>query len=544
MGVDDLTAGREAYARRQWTAARDHLTRADLAGGPATLGGDDLRALGGAAYLLGDRDGAVRALQRAHAFHVAAGDRLAAAYDAHRLGMILSSSGEPAVGAGWVARAARLVEGEPEDAPMRGYLLIHEMFRSLASGDFAGMVACCDRIETIGRARGETDLVTFALSSSGRALLYLGHVPEGLGRLDEAMVSLAAGEVSPVMAGHVYCSMIEGCQEIADYGRMTEWTDALTRWCDDQPGLVAFTGQCAVHRGQILRAHGSFQAALDELALAAERYAANGMDPAIGLALYERGEVMRTLGDLEAAQTAYEAAAARGHEPQPGASLLLLARGRTAAAAASARRLLQEVQGPVARSRRLGAAVEILCAAGEVDEAGRAARELGEISQSFGCVAVTATASYAAGLVALATDDPAGCLTHQRRAWRGWIEIGARYDAARARVQIALALRALGDTVSATSELSVAQRTFAELGTEPARREVEKLLATGFPDGLTAREVEVLKLVSSGRSNPQIAAALFLSEKTVARHLSNIFTKTGATSRTGAASYAYAHDLA
>ncbi len=346
------------------------------------------------------------------------------------------------------------------------------------------------------------------------------------------------------MAGHVYCSMIEGCQEIADYQRMSEWTEALTRWCDEQPGLVPFTGQCAVHRGQILRAHGSFHAALDELTLAAERYAANGMDPAVGLALYERGEVLRTLGDLEGAEAAYDEAMAHGHEPQPGLSLLWLARGRTAASVSSLRRLLEDARDPVARSRRLGAAVEILCAAGELDEARAASDELLAIAESFGCSGVTATASYAAGLVALATDDPTASVTHLRRAWKCWIDLGARYDAARARVRIAMALRALGDTVSATSELSVAQRTFAELGAAPARREVERLLATGLPDGLTAREVEVLRLVAGGRSNAEIAAGLFLSEKTVARHLSNIFTKTGVTSRTAAASYAYGHDLA
>ncbi|HET6666628.1 MAG TPA: LuxR C-terminal-related transcriptional regulator [Intrasporangium sp.] len=540
MGDDELAVGRQAYAHRQWEAAREHLTRAD----PATLGVADLRALSSAAYLTGDRNAAIRYLQQAHSIDVAAGDRLAAAHEAHWLAMIFSTSGEPAVGAGWVARAERLVEDESDDAAIRGHLLIHEMFRRLFSGDLAGMLASCERIEQIGRTRADPDLVTFALSSSGRALLYLGRVREGLARLDEAMVGLATGEVSPIMAGQIYCSMIEGCQEISDYERMTQWTEALTQWCDDQLGLVAFTGQCAVHRGQILRARASFPEALDELALAIERYRANGMDPAVGLAMYERGEVLRTLGDLEGAAAAYDEAATWGHEPQPGLSLLWLAHGRTGAAATSIRRVLDEARDPVARSRRLGPAVEILCAAGALDEAERASSELGSIAESFGCQAVTANAAYAAGLVSLARDDPAGSLAHLRHAWKAWIGLGARYEAALARVRIALALRALGDAVSATSELSVAQRTFAELGAEPARREVERLLATGLPDGLTSREVEVLRLVATGRSNAQIASALVLSEKTVARHLSNIFTKTGVTSRTAAATYAHGHDLA
>jgi DNA-binding NarL/FixJ family response regulator len=338
--------------------------------------------------------------------------------------------------------------------------------------------------------------------------------------------------------------MIEGCQEIADYRRMSEWTEALTQWCANQPDLVPFTGQCAVHRGQIQRARGQFQAALDELALALERYAANGMGPAVGLVLYERGEVLRTLGDLDGAEAAYEDAATYGLEPQPGLSLLWLARGRNDAAVSSAYRLLEDAHDPVTRSRRLGAIVEILCSAGQHEDARPPAAELLDIAAGFGCQALTASASYAAGLVSLAADDdPTAALDHHRRAWKSWIDLGARYDAARARVQIARSLSALGDTVSARSELSVAQRTFAELGTEPARREVEQLLDPALPDGLTAREVEVLRLVAAGHSNPQIAAQLFLSEKTVARHLSNIFGKTGVTSRTAAATYAHGHDL-
>jgi DNA-binding CsgD family transcriptional regulator len=539
MAVDELTAGREAYARRAWATAREHLAQVD----PTTLEADDLRALGHAAYLSGDRDGAIRALQRSHALHVAGGQRLEAAYDANQLAMIFSTHGEPAVGAGWLARAQRLSDDQPDDADVRGHLLVHEIHRLFAVGDFTGVVTCCERIAEIGRKSDDADLVAYPLAISGYALLHSGRVREGLAMLDEAMVAITTGEVTPIVAGHVYCAMIEACQKVADYRRMTEWTEVLSTWCEDQSGLVAFTGQCAVHRGQILRARGSFAEALDELALAAERYAANGMDPATGLAMYERGEVLRTLGDLDGAQTAYEEAARWGHEPQPGLTLLSLARGRTGPAAASMRRLLGEARDPVTRSSLLGAGVEIFVAAGSLDVATEAAGELASLAETFGCSAVTATSAYAAGLVALARDDPAGSLTHLRRAWKAWIELGARYEAARARVRIGLALRALGDDVSAASELSVALRTFTELGTEPARREVERLLAVGLPDGLTAREVDVLRLVSTGRSNPEIAAALFLSEKTVARHLSNIFTKIGVTSRTAAAAYAHDHDL-
>lgn len=539
MSVDELVAGREAYARRAWSSARAHLARAE----PDALTAEDLRALAVAAYLSGDRDEAAHALARAHTLHLADGDRLGAAFDAHELAWLLLMTGEPAVAAGWVARAQRLVADQPDDAVVRGYLLMHEMFGRLFGGDMPGVVICCQRIEEIGRKGGSPELVALSLCSSGRALLYLGRGPEGLARLDEAMVSLTTGEVSPIMAGTLYCTMIEGCQEIADYGRMSEWTAALTRWCADQPELVAFTGQCAVHRGQILRGQGAFREALGELEEAGERYAASGLNPALGLALYERGEVLRTLGDLDGAEAAYDQAAGLGHEPQPGLSLLWLARGRTTAAAASVRRLLDEARDPVARSRTLGPAAEVFLGAGNVEDAAQAAAEFVDLAGSFGCAALTAAAAYASGCVTLARDDPAAALSPLRRAWKLWLQLGARYDVARTRVRLAQALRGLEDDVAATAELSLALRAFVELGAVPAQREVERLLGTGLPDGLTAREVEVLRLVAQGHTNPQIAAALTLSEKTVARHLSNIFTKTGVGSRTAAAAYARERDL-
>jgi DNA-binding NarL/FixJ family response regulator len=358
------------------------------------------------------------------------------------------------------------------------------------------------------------------------------------------MACLTNGEVSAIASGNIYCAMIEGCQEISDYRRMSEWTDALTRWCEPQTGLITFTAQCAVHRGQILRAHGSFREALEELERAEQRYAASGMDAAVGVALYERGEVLRALGDLDGAEAAYEQAGGHGFEPQPGLSLAWLARGRTSAAVASATRLLDEPAGPVQRARRLPAVVQVLVAGGEAVAARRAVDELIALAESFGCEALSAEAGYAGGLALLAEDHPGEALAPLRRAWKTWIGVGARFDAARARVQIALAFRAMGDEESAVSELSVAERAFAELGTTSAQREAARLRGAALPDGLSAREVEVLRLVARGQSNPQVAAALFLSDKTVARHLSNIFAKTGVTSRTAAATYAHQHDLA
>jgi ATP/maltotriose-dependent transcriptional regulator MalT len=258
----------------------------------------------------------------------------------------------------------------------------------------------------------------------------------------------------------------------------------------------------------------------------------------------ERGDVLRVRGDLTGAQAAYERAVAFGHEPQPGLALLWLAQGRTEVAAAAIRRLLGETGDPVHRSRLLPAAVEVLLAAGQHDQGAATAAELESIAGSFGCPSLQARADYAAALVALESGDPAAAMPLLRQARAVWERLGGPYETARCRVQLGRALHALGDEQSAVTELAAARRTFAELGTAPAEQEAATLITPTYPSGLTAREVEVLRLVAVGKSNPEIAGQLFLSEKTVARHLSNIFTKIDVTSRTAAAAFAYEHHIA
>jgi ATP/maltotriose-dependent transcriptional regulator MalT len=337
--------------------------------------------------------------------------------------------------------------------------------------------------------------------------------------------------------------MIEACQEIADFDRAARWTAALTTWCAQQPGLVPFTGQCAVHRGQIMRAQGAFDEALTEFDLAVQRYLAQQTPAAAGLAMAERGDVLRVRGDLTGAQAAYERAVAFGHEPQPGLALLWLAQGRTEAAAAAVRRLLGEAGDQVHRSRLLPAAVEVLLAAGQHDEAIAAAAELESIAGSFGCPSVLARADHAAALVALECGEPAAAMPRLRQARAVWERLGWRYEAARCRVQLGRALRALGDEESAVTELAAARRSFADLGAAPAEREAATLITRAHPGGLTSREVEVLRLVAAGKSNPRDRRAALPQRKTVARHLSNIFTKLDVTSRTAAAAFVYEHHL-
>jgi DNA-binding CsgD family transcriptional regulator len=541
--VDDLQRARRAYEQRDWAVAYDRLSAADQAADGPALGAADLLTLATAAYLVGDNDACIRALQRGYHLQVESGDTLGAVRFAFWLGMVHNLRGEGAIGNGWTARAQRLLADESAEVVERGYLRVHEFYQHLGQGDFAGALRISAEIVEAARRYGDPDLLAQGLVSQGRLLMYSGHVPEGLALLDEAMVGVAAGEVSPIFAGNVYCAMIEGCQEVLDFARASAWTTALTRWCDSQPDLVPYTGQCAVHRGQILRLHGAYGEALEEFDDACRRYAATGAQAAAGLALSECGDVLRIRGDYVAAEASYDKAAAFGYEPQPGRALLLLARGRRAAAVAAVRRLLAETGDSVHRSRLLAAAVEVLLAGESTDEAESAAEELSEVAAGFGCAGLRASAAYSLALVALENGAPDRALPQARVATQLWSELHAPYEVARAKVLVGRSFRLLGDEDSAIAELTAAHRSFAELGAVPARQDVEKLLHRGTTGGLTARELEVLRLVASGNSNTEIANRLVLSDKTVARHLTNIFTKLDVPSRTAAAAYARDHDL-
>jgi ATP/maltotriose-dependent transcriptional regulator MalT len=535
--IDELLQARDAFNRRDWALAFDRLR------GSGDLSPEDTMALATSAYLLGNVDEAVRALQAGYQDRIRNGDSLGAVRFASWLGLLLNVRGEVAVGGGWVARAQRLLDTEREDIVERGYLLAHEFYQHLGRGDFARAGETAVHIVETGRRFSEPDLIAQGLMCQGRMTIYSGRVPEGLALLDEAMVGISAGEVSPIIAGMVYCSMIEACQEVSDFSRAASWTSALTRWCEAQPGLVPYTGQCSLHRGQIMRLRGAYDEALAEFALAQRRYQLEGTAAPAALALTEQGDVLRIRGKLDEAEEAYRQAAEFGFEPQPGLALSWLARGRTTAAVTAIHRLLAEAGGPVQRSRLLPAAVEILVAAQLLDEARRRSDELSEIASAFGISALWAMTAYAYAAVELASGETEDALGHGRESGRLWSDIGSPYEASRARVLVARALRELGDEDSATAELAVAGHGFADVGAAPGVQQVDKLLGRARPGGLTEREIEVLRLVAAGRSNPDIAHALVLSPKTVERHLSNIFTKLDVPSRTAAAAYAHEHGL-
>lgn len=542
----ELERARERYDRRAWADAFRSLTRADAA---APLGGEDLERLAMCAYLTGRDDAYLQALDRAHRWYAEAQDLARATRCAFWLGLRLMFRGEAGPASGWLGRAQRLLERQDGASVEAGYLLLPTVQRQIDARDWKAACENAERAVQIGEQFGDGDLVAVARHLQGRALLQQGRVAAGIALLDETMVAVVAGDLSPLVTGLVYCSVIDGCQEVCAYGRAREWTCALARWCEEQPEMVAFTGVCQVHRAEIMQRQGAWPAAIEAARTAGERCTQAGNPRAAAAACYQRGEIHRLQGDCAAAEEAYGSASEHGYEPQPGLALLRLAQGQVDAAVASLKRVLSATADPMPRARQLPAYVEIMLAAGELDEAERASCELWQIAECFDTGAPGALGAVAAqsrGAVELARGDARAALVSLRAAWRVWQEVEAPYLAARARVLIALTCRALGDDDGTVLELNAARSIFQQLGARPDLARVDSLIARPAmrrAQKLTPRELQVLCLVAAGKTNKAIAAELSLSEKTIDRHVSKIFDKLDVPSRAAATAYAYTHKL-
>jgi DNA-binding CsgD family transcriptional regulator len=531
---------REAFAGRRWSEAY-----AAFAAQAAGLEADDLERLAVAAHLLGQDDESVRAWEQAYAACARHGDPDRAARCAAWLGLGLLLRGDIARAGGWFARAARLLDEAASDGAARGYLVLPVFLEALGRGDTDTATRLAADVVGRGRRFGDDDLVALGLLSGGQAALAGGDTVRGLTLLDEAMVAVSSGEVSPIPTGIIYCAVIESCMDAMDLRRAAEWTDALDHWCGAQPDLVPYRGQCLVHRAQILQAHGNWTDAEIEAERAARRLSETA-HPALGLAFYQQGELHRLRGEHADAERAYRAASQHGREPAPGLALLRLQEGKLEAAVATIRRMVEESRGQLTRPTMLAAGVEILLCAGNEEGARSAAAELVRWAEQSGAPLLQAMAAYATGSVLVAAGEPTAALASLRRASATWRDLEMPYEVARARRQIGLACRAVGDNDTAVLEIEAARATFEQLGAAPELAEIggtQTAARQPLPAELTAREYEVLRLVATGRTNRQIAAELVISEHTVGRHLQNIFMKLGLSSRAGATAYAYEHHL-
>lgn len=459
--TDVLSAARGALDAHAWTEAFELLQEADQDG---SLPAEGLEMLAQAAWWSGEPELVLEVGERAYAAYVDQGDHNAAAMVALELAQqyAMRMAG-PMVG-GWFARAERLVADDP-DAPAHAYLAWARGFMALGlNGDADTAVRHFDEAQEIAARTGDRNVAVRSLHDKGRALCAQGRFAEGAALMDESMVAAVSGELDPMPAGIVYCSMIGVCSHVEDYQRAAEWTEATTRWCE-RYSIQGFPGVCRVHRAEILRIRGAWANAEEEARRACEELPRFNLLSGLGYAFYEIAEVRRRMGDFAGAEEAYGRAHEHGRDPEPGLALVRLAQGNLEAATAGVRRTLaNDTLDPVSRVRPLAAQVEIAIAAGDLDTADAAAQELASIAEGVGTRALRAKTEAAAGAVRLAHGDPAAALPELRRALEGWQEVDAPYETAEVRVLIGRAYAALDDPDGAAMELRAARDAFQRLG--------------------------------------------------------------------------------
>jgi DNA-binding CsgD family transcriptional regulator len=536
--IDDA---RTAFERHDW--AETHRLLSELPVDDLSV--DDLDRLATAAYLTGRDEAAFELWTRVHRDCAQAGEIESAARFGLRLAQTMGFKGDIARSAGWAERTRRLLDESGTDCVELGYLAYASaMGRVFMAGDFAGARDLFVQAGAIGATYRDRELVTLARIGEGRMLVYLGALAHGVALLDEAMVSVEAQEISPIAVGDAYCTVIDACVELFDVARCRAWSESFSRWCDGHPDLVLYRGHCLLHRAQTLQLRGDWSAAVGAARHACERLAEPINHLTLGGAHYVEGELHRLRGEFDAAEASYRSANERGCEPQPGLALMRLAQKRIDAADATIRRVLDEATDPISRARVLGAYAEIVLARGDVTAAQAAADELTAVAAELASPFLRAQAAHATGAVLLAQGRAKDALLASRKALRQWTELEAPHEVALTRALIAEGCAAVGDSEGAELARSAARSAFEMLGATPDLARLGPGDASDRPDGLTSREVEVLRVLAQGKTNRVIAEKLFISEKTVASHVSHIFTKLGVSSRAAATAYAYDHDLA
>jgi ATP/maltotriose-dependent transcriptional regulator MalT len=537
---DHLAAARAAFERHRWGPAREGFLAARA---QQELSAEDMAALADAAWWEGAIDESISAMEEAYRLYVH-GDTPAprpAAMVCLDLAFSWFLRGEPALGSGWLSRAQRLLDDEPPCVE-HAYLQSLAVEGAMAEGDYGAARELAQSVAGVARQQRDETLEALAMVSDGVAAIKQGDVKEGVAVLDEAMLPVVAGRVRPAFAGNIYCTLMSICHELGDLRRAQQWTDATARWCEGFDSAVMFLGVCRMHRAQLLQVKGEWDRAEAEIALVCEELERMNI-VAVGMAYYELGEVRRCRGDLAGAEAAYADAHSNGLDPHPGLALVWVAQGKAGLALESLAAAAASTVDPLAKARLWAALVDAAIAAGNHDAACAAADELDAAATAYASAGLVAAARHARGQALLATGDAAGAARSRAAARDEWQALGAPYRVAPARGARAHALAQQGDDEAAERESAAAEATFAALGVTAQGSGLTGRGAANRPGGLTPREVEVLGQVARGLSNREVADVLVLSEKTVARHLANVFTKLGVSSRTAAAAFAHEQGL-
>ena len=473
--IDSLDEARSAAARQAWRAAYAAFSEADS----HALTAADHESYGEAAWWSGKLDDAIANRERAYAAYAAVDDALGAARMALTLAWDYEGRGSFAVAGGWQSNAERLLEGMPESPEHGRLLLTHALTAMFAEGDLDLAVKIFDEAFELARRIGDRDVQMLALSGKGRALIKSGRIDDGLALLDEATASAMCGDLRAHSAGLVYCITISSCQDLGDYRRAAEWTEAANRWCD-KLDVSGFPGACRIHRAEVLRLRGDWPAAEAQAIAACEEL--HDFDRSITASgHYEIGEIRRRRGDFAGAEEAYRTSNELGRDPQPGLSLLRLAEGKVDAAVAGITRALRDATDPLSRLRRLPAQVEIAIATGDLKTARAAADEAEHIVDSYKignrrAAAFAATVADLRGQIQLVEKDWDAAIAALRRARDEWQEVGAPYETARARMLLGTAYMRSGDEHAGTDEMEGAFAAFERLGARVDLERVEELL--------------------------------------------------------------------
>jgi DNA-binding CsgD family transcriptional regulator len=545
MSSEALLQARDCYARRAWGDAYVSYT---TAAAEAALDLDDLECHAVVAHLTGRGEESREILARGYRQALRTGESVRAARFAFWLGHGLMFDGRMSEASGWFARARQLLADQERECAEHGYLLVPQGIEQLGGGDNDAAVATFAEAQRVAVRCGDRNLLAMAGHGRGRALVRCGRIAEGMAILDEVIVAVTTGEVSPMVVGGVYCGVLEACREVLDLRRAREWTGALSRWCESQPDLVPYRGPCQVYRAEVMQFHGSWADAFEEAQRACEWLSLPLSPEGPADAFYRIGELHRLRGAYAEAEEAYRNASRLGRRPEPGLPLLWMAQGRLSAAQTALHRALEEETDLARRADLLDAEIQVLLAQGDVSGARARAVELREIATALGAPLVRALCLMAEGAASLAEHEPGAALGPLRRAWMEWQRLEAPYGAARARLLIGRAYRDLGDQESAAMELDAAGWVFQQLGALPDLAQVDALTSHAdtreAPGGLTPRELDVLRLIAAGQTNKEIGLALVISEHTVARHVQNMLAKLGCSSRAALAAFAAERGLA
>ncbi len=528
-----IAAERDAFDRRQWRAVVDALD-----GRTDRLSAAELALLAEAVWWLGDAPRSMTVSEQAFQRLSADGDLQAAADRALRLTMDWAIRGDLQVATAWLARARRLLQGLPR-CVVHGYLTyLDASFDMDVTGDPSTAAVAAEEVAGYAEEFDDPALGSCAMALRGLAAVRGGDTARGFGELDEAMLPVLAGRVDSLWAGDIYCTVIHLCDELGDLARMRSWTEALGRWSTPLSDTFLYAGVTRVHELQLVAAEGDWTTVERELgARSADLVGAHGW--LAGDGYYTLGEVRRLRGDAAGAREAYALARGLRYEAQPGEALLLRADGRPAEALDQLRVALA-AGTRLERARMLLAAVELALEQGDASYAEDLAGELEQTAAWFGTPGLRARAAEARAVLLLASGDARAAIELLEVAARTYREQRYRHASGVVHERLAAAHAAAGESARAEAEQATAAAIYAGLGAAPDLARVQR---RSRPGGLTEREVEVLRLVATGASNQQVASELTISQKTVSRHLANLFTKIGVSTRTAAAAWARDHGV-